>query len=374
MVNNEFQEEPEQFKQFLRMSEESFTKLLDRIQPQIEKSNTKFRDAISARNKLIVTLRFLATGETYRSLMYAFRIAESTISLFIPEVCATIYEALKDDYLKVKFCIHILVSNYLNMLLLLQTPTTAAEWLNIAQEFEKTWNIPNVIGALDGKHIVFRPSKSDGSIYYNYKNTHSIVLLALVDANYNFTYIDVGVNGRVSDGGVYRQSSLAKAIAQNSINIPEDRSLPGRNKLVPHVILADAAFPLSEHILKPYPFRDMSDEQRIFNYRLSRGRRVVENAFGILANRFRIFLTTINLRVEKVQGITLACCVLHNFLRAENPSKIQVEDIEKSYVFKWGLSHQSGNRAKESCLSVRDEFKQYFVNEGTVPWQIEILK
>lgn len=198
------------------------------------------------------------------------------------------------------------------------------------------------------------------------------MLLALVDANYNFTYVDVGVNGRVSDGGVYRQSTLAQAIAKNNLNIPEDKSLPGRNKLVPHLILADAAFPLSEHILKPYPFRDMTDEQRVFNYRLSRGRRVVENAFGILANRFRIFLTTINLNAEKVQAITLASCVLHNFLRAENPTMIKDDDIDSAYVFKWGLTRQSGNRAKESCLSVREEFKQYFVNEGAVPWQYKV--
>lgn len=86
-------------------------------------------------------------------------------------------------------------------------------------------------------------------MYYNYKGSHSIVLLALVDAKYNFIYIDVGVNGRVSDGGVFRNSSLAKAVAINSIGIPENKALPGRITPVPFVILADAAFPLSEHIL-----------------------------------------------------------------------------------------------------------------------------
>lgn len=159
---------------------------------------------------------------------------------------------------------------------------------------------------MDGKHIVFQAPKSAGFTFYNYKNSHSIVLLPLVDAKYNFTYIDVGVNGRVSDGGVFQQSTLAKAIAHNLINLPENKNLPGRNEPVPHVILADSAFPLSEHILKPYPFRNMTEEQRIFNYRLSCGR-VVENVFGILANHFRIFLT-IHLNAEKVQIITL--CII----------------------------------------------------------------
>lgn len=256
-------------------------------------------------------------------------------------------------------------------LFLYQTPKTPAEWLNIAKEFETRWNISNVLGALDGKHITFAALKSNGSMYYNYKGSHSIVLLALVDAKYNFIYIDVGVNGRVSDGGVFRNSSLAKAVAINSIGIPENKALPGRIKPVPFVILADAAFPLSEHILKPYPFKNMTFEQRIFNYRLSRGRRVVENAFGHLANRFRIFLTTINLRPQKVQNIALACCALHNFLKAENPTQFE-DNFEKNFVFKFGLSKQSGNRPKNLSLDTRDEFKNYFNIEGSVPWQYDI--
>ncbi|KAJ8964114.1 hypothetical protein NQ314_005110 [Rhamnusium bicolor] len=74
-------------------------------------------------------------------------------------------------------------------------PNTAADWLNIAIDFEKRWNLPNILRALDGKHIAFSAPKTAGSVFYNYKGTHSIVLLALVDANYNFRYIDVGTNG-----------------------------------------------------------------------------------------------------------------------------------------------------------------------------------
>lgn len=125
------------------------------------------------------------------------------------------------------------------------------------------------------------------------------------------------MNGRLSDGGVFWESDLSRALANNSLNFPEDRPLPGREKPMPFVILADAAFSLSTYILKPYPLRNMTKEQRIFNYRLSRARRVVENAFGILANRFRVLLNTIPLRPEKAKLITQACCALHNFLKEE---------------------------------------------------------
>lgn len=223
---------------------------------------------------------------------------------------------------------------------------------------------------MDGKHIVFRAPKSAGSTYFNYKNEHSIVLLAVVDAKYNLIYVDVGANGRISDGGIFRQSSLAAAVAKNSLNFPEDRPLPGRQKLMPYVLVADGAFPLSERIVKPYPFRNMTAEQRIFNYRLSRSRRVVENVFGILANRFRILLTTINLSPEKVQNITLACCALHNFLRMENPIYVLPdEEVDKNFTFKYGLSYQGSNRSRAEALQIREEFKDYVNNEGAVPWQ-----
>lgn len=179
-------------------------------------------------------------------------------------------------------------------------------------------------------------------MYHNYKGTNSIVLLALVDAHYQFLYVNVGVNGRVSDGGVFRDSDLAKYIndLQNPLNVPNDKPLPNMNQSVPSIILADAAFPLQNHILKPYPSRNLSHDERIYNYRLSRGRRVVENAFGILANRFRVLLTKMYLPVESVQNVTLACCALHNYISKENSAylhgAVDIEDLENQTVIPAG--------------------------------------
>nr|CAI5860796.1 unnamed protein product [Callosobruchus analis] len=108
----------------------------------------------------------------------------------------------------------------------------------------------------------------------------------------------------------------------------------------------------------------MSLEDRIFNYRLSRGRRIIENVFGIMAHRFRILLTIINLAPEKVQDITLACCALHNYLTTEDPSSIQ-EYTDNNYVF--------NNRSRQSCLDVREKFKEYFNNEGAETWHFILL-
>ncbi|XP_012542349.1 uncharacterized protein LOC105840111 [Monomorium pharaonis] len=155
---------------------------------------------------------------------------------------------------------------------------------------------------MDGRHIEFKVPLKDGSLYYNYKDTNSIVLLAIVNAFYQFMYINVGVNGRVSDGGVFRDSDFAQLLnnSQNPLNIPEDKPLAGMDEPMPYVLLADNAFPLQKHILKPYSLRNLTHDERILNYRVSRERRVVENSFGILANRFRVLLSTIYLPVDTI--------------------------------------------------------------------------
>ena len=98
-----------------------------------------------------------------------------------------------------------------------QTTKAAEEWKEIASNFQDKWNFPNCLGALDGKHIQIRPPANTGSYYYNYKHTFSIVLMALVDADYKFIYADIGANGRVSDGGVFGSCSLNELLKQNQL-------------------------------------------------------------------------------------------------------------------------------------------------------------
>ena len=173
---------------------------------------------------------------------------------------------------------------------------------------------------MDGKHVLIRPPPNSGSYYYNYKHTFSIVLLAVVDANYKFLYVDVGCNGRVSDGGVFKNSSLFAALESKSLKLPSPEPLAGEDFQLPYMLVADDAFPLKENIQKQFGQTGLTRYTRIFNYRLSRARRVVENSFGILANRFRVFMTPLNLYPDKIETIVLACCCLHNFLCSQNQS------------------------------------------------------
>ena len=101
---------------------------------------------------------------------------------------------------------------------------------------------------MDGKHIEIKEPKNSGSCYFNYKGRFSIVLLALVDANYKFIYADVGCNGRISDGGVFRNSTLSKAVSTDLLNIPGPRTLDDGETEALDVIVADDAFPLTENL------------------------------------------------------------------------------------------------------------------------------
>lgn len=232
---------------------------------------------------------------------------------------------------------------------------------------------------------------NSGSYYFNYKHTFSIVLLAVVDADYKFIFVDVRCNGRISDGGVFANSQLSGCMSDGTLNFPTPSPLPGREMAVPYVIVADDAFPLKENIMKPYNRRALTENTRIYNYRHCRARRISENGFGILANQWRVFMTPMLVQPEKVENITLCCLALHNYLRSsltsreayspessfdkENHTVGTVEDGAwrgDGSINGWrGLTEQqAGNRSRASARNIRDELCAYFNSvEGEVPWQ-----
>ena len=174
---------------------------------------------------------------------------------------------------------------------------------------------------MDGKHIPIKCRKRDESTFFNYKRLHSIMLLVLVSSDYKLIFIDVGCQGRISDGGVFRNTELYNRLVSDELNLPDPMELqnPVWNftaelMSAPFVIVGDEAFPLNKHLMKPYAKIELDDSKRIFNYRLSRFRRCIENAFGIIAARFRIVNSPINLAPEKVTKLVPAIAVLHNFL------------------------------------------------------------
>ena len=209
--------------------------------------------------------------------------------------------------------------------------------------------------------------------------------MGVANANYELIYADVGTNGRVSDGGVWSECSLRKNLISGSIKLPSCRALPKSDKSAPYVFVGDDAFPMKPYLLKPYPFRSQNKEQRIFSYRLSRARRIIENTFGIMSKKFRVLQTSIALTPDRAEHVVLATIVLHNLLRHEYSSEhtpqgsIDNEDINRGElvhgswrqdaVHMMELERQRGGRVSEEARAVRETFCKYFNNEGQVPWQ-----
>ncbi|GFX43080.1 DDE Tnp4 domain-containing protein [Trichonephila clavipes] len=86
------------------------------------------------------------------------------------------------------------------------------QFQKVAQQYSTKWNFPNCIRAIDGKHIRIKAPKNSRSLFYNYKDYHSMVMLAVVDADCKFTAVDVGSYGREGDAGIYLKSEIGRRI------------------------------------------------------------------------------------------------------------------------------------------------------------------
>ncbi|XP_065091134.1 uncharacterized protein LOC135712083 [Ochlerotatus camptorhynchus] len=181
------------------MNAVQFKELLTKVGPKIMKKDTLMRSAIPVHIKLMITLRYLATGGSFKSLEFLYRVPKCTTSTFLVETLEAIYKSLK-NFIKV--------------------PSSQTQWMPIVQAFSTKWNFPGCFGAIDGKHVLIRNPPESGSDYYNYKGSYSIILLALVDADYRFIYIDAGAQGRISDGGLFQESSLLRYMEENRLGNP----------------------------------------------------------------------------------------------------------------------------------------------------------
>ena len=314
---------------------------------------------------LIYNFRFLASGDSYQTLGGRFRLAACTVSLIVPKVCQVIWETLVDQYMP--------------------TPTED-DWKTIETGFKNRWNFPNCVGALDGKHVALRQPANTGSLFHNYKNHFSVVLMAQVDDQYRFTYVDVGNYGSNSDSGIFKHSNFERKFFNGELHLPPRKTLPAFPEagLLPHCIVTDDAFPLRPDLLKPFPRGNkgykIPEDQLIFNYRLSRARCIVENAFSILVQRWRVFDRRMYLSTHNATLVIQAATVLHNFLTPRNPDTNSIMNrlnpTGSEYNPETGALRNShprqGLRSPTDAMEVRNWYKAYFNNPiGAVPWQLD---
>ena len=207
------------------------------------------------------------------------------------------------------------------------------------------------------------------------------MLLAIVDADYKFIWADLGSPGGCSDSQILNASSIPKLIETNQIGFPPPEPLPGDVKDMPYFFIGDDIFALRTWMMKPYANRGMTTEERVFNYRLSRARRVVENAFGILVQRWQVMLNTCQHRSDTVRLIVKTCLVLHNLLKARHPHDnggmgdgTAIHYAPGSWRRGLDLSDtkkvEAPNRATREAKMQRNLLRHYLnADIGEVPWQ-----
>lgn len=127
---------------------------------------------------------------------------------------------------------------------------------DIQTNFQTNWNCSSCCGAIDGKHVTNKRPPGSCSECFNYKGGYSVILLALVDEDCKFIYIDVGTDGRANGGIVFRMSMLKSAVDRDPLNFPNG-----------YIIVGGDAFPLSYNLMKHFSRRNLSLSERIFNYR-----------------------------------------------------------------------------------------------------------
>jgi len=133
VIEMELQDQ-EMFYNYCRMSREMFYQLLSIVESLLEKQIV-IRDPIPARTRLLICLRYLASGDSMASISYAFRVGLNSVSKIVSETCEALWNSLHESVMP---------------------PINKESWLRIADEFERKWNFPHCIGAIDGKHIVIQ--------------------------------------------------------------------------------------------------------------------------------------------------------------------------------------------------------------------------
>ena len=273
------------YRNFTRMEPPFFDLIEKTITPHLRKSETNFRKPLEVGLKLAVTLRHLSTGKNYTSLQYHWRVGRTTICKFVPKVCKAILCEFQKEYLT--------------------CPTQNDDWKSVEEKFRNRWKVPNAVGALDCKHIAIKKRMKSGSEYFNHKGYFSLLLLALVNAEYKFLWVNIRTIGSSSDAQIFNRSKLKRRIDNGTLGIPPPEQLSPGGPNLHYFLLGDNAFTLMPWLVKHYSRRQLSKEERIAHYRFSRGCGVVENALGILVGRYRVLLKIMEYVISSCSGL---CC------------------------------------------------------------------
>lgn len=217
-----------------------------------------------------------------------------------------------------------------------------------------------------------------GTTYIDYKGHYSTNLLANSGAKNNIIMADVGAPGRHSDGGVFSRSEMGQRFINGTMCVPPPQKISENGPELPYVLVGDEAFALSSYMMKPFARRrNLNLRERVFNYRLSRARRIVECTFGIISAVWRIFRSPLLTKLLTTLQIIRAVICLHNFILKYDPQRQKIRNLANSAAaydncftdLRPATEDEIRNLAGANLY--REQFADYFYTEGAISFQWE---
>ncbi|KAL7731492.1 hypothetical protein ACLKA6_012391 [Drosophila palustris] len=342
---------PKKFFDNFHMTTANFNHLFSLVEPFLIPNRNLRPDAIPLKAKLATVIEMLASGLFQQDVAASYGISKQHMGKTVDLVCDAICSALSGVFPR----------------------WTKQNMLKWAEEFETQCDLPNCIGAIDGKHVPIKDPPNSDNAFYNYKEFHSIVLLAVCDASYRFTYIDVGAYGSDGDINAFCNTKLGEAILSERLEFPENRLL--NDVPTPYFMAGSEAFPLYTRLMTPYGAETpLTTTERIFNHRLSRARRCTEYTFGILCARWMAVQRTVLWNPDRAQKIVSACCSLHNFMMQSSSADLYFpQEVETDTTLEDLLPYSNPNEEEEEePKCIRNNLLEY-VNSasGSISGQYE---
>ncbi|XP_077511060.1 uncharacterized protein LOC144121624 [Amblyomma americanum] len=252
------------------------------------------RKPISAEKHVAVGLHRLCSNAEDRTVAHLFGIGRSTVDIVYREFCGAVVDVLEGAWLHMQ---------------------REEEMVEHIRECYAVTGFPQAIGAIDGCHCAISPPKKDAADYCNYNGWYSRY-------HYRFLYLNVRSPSRCHDAHVYGRSRLNKYVESDNF-----KSLVFVIEATPvaRIILCDQAFPVTPHLLKPYPNATSGSKQAIFNDNLSKSRRIVGNAFGRAKARFKFIIKRMESKLLNAKQVIRASCTLHNICET-------FQDVEEQWI------------------------------------------
>jgi hypothetical protein len=307
-----------EFRSHFRMDWNAFYTLADDLRPDIERKNTRFRNAVDYEAVVAMALYRLATGAVRASLTPGAE-PRSHLTPCTGNAYRTIAIQFGTSKSVVQDCTKRVV-----MALVKRAP----QWIHLPSSEEDVsaaaiaserlfhgTGIPSIVAQVDGSHI--RVEYGDRRVGYmdwrSRKGYPAMNLMAMSDASSKFVAVNVGWAGSVGDARVFRNTSFGNRVLDSSIFNGMTISLPNHAE-IPYCVAGDAAFPGCPCLLKPFADAGtLTDPQLWYNHVQSVQRQPIERAFGRLKGRWRTLKECATYDFSFVPHVIVACCVLHNF-------------------------------------------------------------